>query len=116
MYAVDTDDEYSRLVQAVYDKVILESSKVLLNSKRFSIHILKLADDPTYQEIADALLEVCDMIDFLVKHRGLEEHAWTCAKARDYAKFVADVAKAIEACDEVELKRLTEEMDKGSFL
>lgn len=116
MYAVDKElESHHTVIQAIYEKVILESSKVLRNAKMFSIDILK-QEDPSYSEMAEILHKVCNLIDHLVETNGLVEHEWTCVKARDYSKFVADVAKAIAEDDEVELERLTEEMDKRSFL
>ncbi len=114
MYAVKTD-EASDVVQKIYDRVIQVSSRVLRNAKLFSIDILK-QENPSYAEMAENLTKICSLIDFLVEEDDLKEHQWTCVKARDYARFVADVAKAIENNDEIKLKTLIAEMDKGSFL
>ena len=116
MLVVENDVESHRaLVQDIYDKIIIESSRVLHSAKLFSIDILR-QEDPTYAEMAKALHLVCDMIDLLVEHANLKEHIWTCSKARDYAQFVANVAKAIEEDDDVELQELVKQMDKRSFL
>ncbi|WP_062269486.1 hypothetical protein [Endozoicomonas arenosclerae] len=116
MYVVDSEvDSHHALVQAIYDKIIQVSSRVLRSAQTFNIDILKL-EDPSYTEMAASLEKVCNLIEHLIKTHDLETHEWTLTKARDYTEFVANVAKAIAADDEVELERLTKEMNTRSFL
>ncbi|AMO56427.1 hypothetical protein GZ77_06450 [Endozoicomonas montiporae] len=109
------------LVRELYDTVLLESSKVLRNAKRFSIQVLKEEDNPSYEQIADDLLFICELLDALINHDRIKddeytENHWTLSRAKDYARFVQDVAKAIQAGDETRIKALTTQADRWSFL
>ncbi|MGO0309129.1 hypothetical protein ACTL6P_21515 [Endozoicomonas acroporae] len=121
MYQVARDeDPLDALVNYLYDKIIQQSSEVLKNAEDFSIEVLK-KENPSYAEIAEDMKKIGDMMDYLINHgqlksKGYTQNHWTLNKAQDYVRFVAEVAKAIQAEDEIKLKTLTKTANEWSFL
>lgn len=112
---VVSEEELDLIVSNIYERVLNTSNNVLRNCKRFSIEALR-EEDPTYEQIAEHLEEMCDILDSLLSHNNYTEHDWTFSKAKDYAEFVRGIAKAISSHDDSQLKQLIKTVDKWSFL
>lgn len=114
----DTHSERKELVDKLYEHVLHVVNRMLHNAQNFNISVLKL-HDPSYREIAEQLQKVCTIMDVIADDLyklGSANEAWTASKARDYARSVMAMAKAIENNDEAALRQLCEELDGRSFL
>lgn len=106
-----TEGDRQDLVQIVYMRILHTANLVLRNCSTFHITILQ-QEDPTYQQIAEQLEELSEIIDLLAGDDG----DMTAQKAKDYALHVKRIAKAIVEGDEKELEHQTEQLNRRSFL
>lgn len=99
----------AELAEELYAHILQVANRMLRNSKRFSIEILKL-EDPSYTEIANQLRELCEILEVLSKEE------YTVHKAYEYAHNVRDIATAIQSGNEEELKRHVNDLERRPFL
>lgn len=108
----EEQQERRELVEDLYNDILRVANRILHNCKNFNISILA-KENPTYGEIAKQMREVCGLMRVV---SGDIDSDHMAGKAREYAFHIGLIAEAIEANDEVELNRLTSELDRRSFL
>lgn len=108
-----TNDELKQLIERLYDEVLRGANHILQNCKAFPMSILQLKD-PSYSEMAAQLRKLCGFMEFLI-NPDLDEVEYAVTKAKEYTDFAHDVAKAIEAGDQIRLNELISILDKRSF-
>ncbi len=108
--------ELRKAIDECYSQILVSTNAILSNCKQFSIEVLKL-EDPSYEEIADQLTDVCKIIDSISDAYPRDsEGVHTAAKASEYAKHITIIARAIRSGDEEALQREVEILDRRPFL
>jgi len=95
----------------LYAVILLSANQFLHNSKHFSMEVLA-EDNPTYQEVADVMQKLADIINIL----AVDFDPLMCAKAIDYCWIMKRMGMAIANQDQEALSELVNELDKRSFL
>lgn len=103
-------------VTGVYDRVIHLVNKVLSDSKSFPISILQLADEPTFEEIKDHLLNIDKTVDLLYKYVDGSDLCSPCEKAKEYISDALQIVEAILTDDQQSFDEAVAKLDKRSFL
>jgi uncharacterized protein with FMN-binding domain len=111
------DEELKVLVRTAYNKILQGTNKMLRNCKIKNISVLQDENDPTYNEMADALVIASSIIKTVSQNYPNDvEGIHTAMKAEEYALSAQTLSKAIRIGDQELLKELIIELDKRSFL
>ncbi|MBD2859197.1 hypothetical protein IB286_09280 [Spongiibacter sp. KMU-158] len=106
-------EQKKSITASLYDKVLQTANELLQSAKKFHISYLQSKSDPTYEEIAELIDDVCKIIVVLCEDVDEPELG---AKAFEYCAYVKNMAIAIKEGDETALERYVEELDRKSFL
>lgn len=109
------DEELRGLVEKAYENILGTANRILRNCRTFTINRLQ-EEDPTYEQIAEHLRDVANVIGAV--HQAYPHDAEgfrTAAKAKEYATNVANIAAAIKLGDSALLKEFTVELERRPF-
>lgn len=109
------DDLIRKVVEDTYQHILETANQVLTNCKRFSVQILQL-EDPSYEDIADHLVEAAEIIDIISgAYPDDPDGFYTASKAMEYAVEIKTIAKAIRVGDEALVEELANKLDRRPF-
>lgn len=95
----------------LYELILDTAWFFLQNAKRFPVELLKLEEDPTFEEIADDVVPVVELVVSAVH----EEDPDIAAQAQDYLLLIRQLATAIHNVDQDEVDRVAADLEQKPF-
>ena len=113
--------ENQRVVEvyrAASDAVVRVTSNIVARCKKYGVSVaLAMLENPTLEEAAEQMHLFAGLLERLDGDGYLHsEDVMMSVRARGYAKAVGEIAEAFGRQDEEEVRRLIQELDRGSLI
>jgi hypothetical protein len=109
-------EEHHLKALRLYEAVMRGVSRILHDCKQLPIGVLRLADEPTYEEVGQILGIIAGMLRGIAEAAAAAETIQLAEKASEYVGHVQEIVAAIVNDDEALLDDLVAQLDKRSFL
>ena len=113
--------ENQRLVEvyrAAYEAVVRVTSNIVARCNKYGVSVaLSMLENPTLDEAAKQMHIFASLLEKLDRDGYLNgDDAMMSVRARGYAHAVGEIAGAFGRQDEEEVRRLIQELDRGSLI